>query len=104
MDGTLAAYQKAVELNPENARALLQLGYQLCKKGDAIDETEGGGLSNAAYNQLRAEKVDPLYKEAAGYLEKAYSIDDNLDDARTLLRGIYYKLNDEENLKRVEAM
>ena len=37
-------------------------------------------------------------------LEQAYKIDNNLDDARTLLRGIYYKLNDEENLKRVEAM
>ena len=48
--------------------------------------------------------MDPLYREAAGYLEQAYKLNEELDDARTLLRGIYYKLNDEENLKRVEAM
>lgn len=103
-EGAIAAFRRAIELNAENARALLQLGYQLCKQGDAIDESEGGGLSNAEYNKLRAEKVDPLYREAAGYLEQAYKLNEELDDARTLLRGIYYKLNDEENLKRVEAM
>ena len=103
-DECLAAFRKAVQLDDKNARAFLQLGYQLCKQGDAIDEAEGAGLSNADYSKLRATKIDPLYKEAAQYLENAYSIDNELDDARTLLRSIYYKLNDEENLKRVENM
>ena len=100
----LTNLRKAIELDDNNARALLQLGYQLCKQGDAIDENEGGGLSNADYARLQQEKISPLYKEASQYLEKAYQLDNNLDDARTMLRGIYYKLNDEENLKRVEAM
>lgn len=100
----LTNLRKAIELDDNNARALLQLGYQLCKQGDAIDENEGGGLSNADYARLQQEKIFPLYKEASQYLEKAYQLDNNLDDARTMLRGIYYKLNDEENLKRVEAM
>ena len=100
----LTNLRKAIELDDNNARALLQLGYQLCKQGDAIDENEAGGLSNADYARLQQEKIFPLYKEASQYLEKAYQLDNNLDDARTMLRGIYYKLNDEENLKRVEAM
>lgn len=103
-DECMAALRKAVELDANNARALMQLGYQLCKQGDSIDEKEGSGLTNAAYSELRSSKIDPLYREAASYLEKAYQIDNELQDARTLLRSIYYKLNDEENLKRVEAM
>ncbi|MDE7119336.1 MAG: hypothetical protein K2O10_01880 [Muribaculaceae bacterium] len=103
-DMLMQSYRKAIELDPKNSQALLQLGYQICKQADAIDEAEGGGLSNEDYKALRTNKIDPLYREAAGLLEQAYAENNDLDDARRLLRGIYYKLNDEENLKRVEAM
>lgn len=103
-DAMMASYRKAVELDGQNAQALLQLGYQICKQADAIDEAEGGGLSNEEYKALRTNKIDPLYREAAGMLEQAYQANNDLDDARRLLRGIYYKLNDEANLKRVEEM
>ncbi len=61
-------------------------------------------MSNSQYQEFRSTKVDPILKEAAGYLEKAYQIDDTMSDARQVLRSIYYNLNDEENLKRVESM
>lgn len=101
---SLAQFKKALSLDENNASTLMQYGYKLYQKACDLDQTEGGGLSNADYNNFRATKVDPMLKEAAGYLEKAYQIDDTMSDARQVLRSIYYNLNDEENLKRVESM
>ena len=103
-EASVEAYKKAIDLDPNNASALMQYGYKLYQQACDIDQNEGGNMSNQEYNNFRATKVDPLLKEAAGYLEKAYEIDDTMSDARQVLRSIYYNLNDEENLKRVEAM
>ncbi|MCM1071687.1 MAG: tetratricopeptide repeat protein [[Clostridium] fimetarium] len=99
-----AAYKKAMELDPKNAQALFRLGYSLYQEACAIDEQEGGGLNNEEYNKLRETRINPLFREAAGYIEKSYELDDQNSDARSVLRSIYYNLNDEANLKRVEAM
>ena len=103
-EASVEAYKKAIDLDPNNASALMQYGYKLYQQACDIDQNEGGNMSNQEYNNFRATKVDPLLKEAAGYLEKAYEIDDTMSDARQVLRSIYYNLNDEENLKRVENM
>ncbi len=103
-EASMEAYKKAISLDEKNANALMQYGYKLYQRACDIDQNEGGNLSNAQYNEFRANKVDPLLKVAAGYLEKAYEIDDTMSDARQVLRSIYYNLNDEENLKRVESM
>ena len=103
-EASVEAYKKAIELDPNNASALMQYGYKLYQQACDIDQNEGGNMSNQEYNNFRTTKVDPLLKEAAGYLEKAYEIDDTMSDARQVLRSIYYNLNDEENLKRVENM
>ncbi len=103
-DAAMEQFKKALSLDENNANALMQYGYKLYQKACDLDQNEGGGLNNAQYQEFRNTKVDPLLKEAAGYLEKAYQIDDTMSDARQVLRSIYYNLNDEENLKRVEAM
>lgn len=103
-DAAMEQFKKALSLDENNANALMQYGYKLYQKACDLDQNEGGGLNNAQYQEFRNTKVDPLLKEAAVYLEKAYQIDDTMSDARQVLRSIYYSLNDEENLKRVEAM
>lgn len=103
-EASMAAYKKAIEIDDKNASALMQYGYKLYQQACDIDQNEGGNMSNQEYNNFRNTKVDPLLKEAATYLEKAYEIDDTMSDARQVLRSIYYNLNDEENLKRVESM
>ncbi|MDE6125589.1 MAG: hypothetical protein K2G30_01400, partial [Muribaculaceae bacterium] len=60
--------------------------------------------SNEDYKKLRDTRIDPLFREASKYIEESYKLDDQNSDARSVLRSIYYNLNDEENLKRVEAM
>lgn len=100
----MAAYKKAMDLDPNNANVLMQYGYKLYQQACDRDQNESANMNNEQYNAFRADIIDPMLKEAAGYLEKAYELDDNLSDARQVLRSIYYNLKDEENLKRVEAM
>lgn len=103
-DESLGAFAKSLELDGENAGTLFQYGYKLYQKACDMDQNETSGMDQAAYDKFRAEKVNPLFKEAAGYFEKALQIDENMTDSIKVLRSIYYNLNDEENLKRVEMM
>lgn len=100
----MANYKKAIELDPANAQALMQYGRQLCNKAYMIDD-EASTKSTTEYNRIRTEEVNPLFKEASQYLEKAYELDpENTDDALRFLRNIYYNLGDEDNLKRIESL
>ncbi len=97
-------YRKAVELDPNNEQALLQLGRQLCNQAYAIDD-EASKKSTDEYNRMRTEDINPLFQEAAIHLEKAYQINpETTRDALNFLRNIYYNLNDAENLQRIENL
>ena len=100
----MEAYKQAMTLDDKNANALMQYGYKLYQKACDMDQNESANMINSQYNDFRNTKVDPILREAAVYLEKAYELDENMSDARSVLRSIYYNLNDEENLKRVENM
>lgn len=100
----LEQYRKAVQLDSKNAQAYLQLGRMTYNLAVQKDE-EANTLSNAEYNKARTEIVDPILREAASYLEKAYELDpENMHDALANLRTIYYNLNDAENLDRIEKL
>lgn len=102
-DEAQADFEKAVSLNPDYMKAQLDLGRVLYAKAVAIEEN-AGTLDNAAYNKLREDQIDPLLKQAVPYLENALNNEQTESDARRLLRSIYYTLDDEANLKRIEAM
>lgn len=103
-DNAIANYRKACELDPEFAQGRYNLGRKLCEKAYALSDA-ASNVSQAEYNKLLETEINPLFREAAGHLEAAYSIDpDNGSDAIRYLRNVYYNLHDEENLKRVEAL
>lgn len=103
-DSAINSFKKAVELNADDAVSLLEIGRLLCNEAYTISDNATGATATE-YNRIRAEQIDPLFKEAVVYLEKAYSIDpENTHDALSLLRNAYYNLSDEENLKRIEAL
>ena len=96
-------YTKALSIDPNYAKAQLDLGRVIYAQAAAIDESSNS-LSTADYNKVRAEKIDPMLKQAVPYLEKALDDDNTATEARRLLRSLYYCLGDETNLKRIEAM
>ena len=100
----MECYKKAIELNPEFARAQYNYGRKICEKAYAISDASSS-LTQNEYMKIRDEQIFPLFKEAAEYLEKAYELDpDNQRDALRYLRNVYYNLGDETNLKRIENL
>ena len=61
-------------------------------------------MSQADYNKYAAETLVPLLKESAKTFEKAYEINNELDDALKYLKNIYYRLNDNANYERVNKL
>lgn len=102
-DEALKAMEKAIEIDSEYAIAYYQYGRLLADKYDALDAKASEDMSS--YNKVKESELIPLLHKAAGAFEKAYQIDpDNQGDALKYLKRIYYVLNDEENLKRVENL
>lgn len=100
----LENFKKSVALDPNYTYGLYSVGRTMCNIAYAIDDKAGQGTQEE-YMEVRNNQVNPMFKEAAEYLEKAYQLDsDNMQDALRYLRNIYYNLNDEENLKRVENL
>ncbi len=92
-----------MELDPNNSLINFSYGTALIQEYERLDE-KTGEMSQAEYNKYRVENMNPLLKEAATYLEKAYELDNELTNALTNLKIVYYNLNDETNLKRVENL
>lgn len=94
-------YQKAVELDPANAKHQYDFGRIIYIKAATISEG-AANLGQAEYNKVHAEQVTPLLKEALPYLEKAYSLDEGNKDYKQLLRRLYYDLNMGTELEQLE--
>lgn len=104
LDESIATYRKAVAIDPDLAQAQYNLGRQICNKAYALDD-KASSLPQDEYNKVRFEEVNPLFKEASTYLERAYQLDpDNMHDALIYLRNVYYNIGDEENYQRVQNL
>jgi tetratricopeptide (TPR) repeat protein len=95
-----AMFKKAVDLNGENSQALYNYGRSLCE--EAYTLSDNAPTNYAESEKYYNEKIAPLFKEASGYLERAWDIDNNNTDALRYLENVYYNLHDETNLKDVK--
>lgn len=98
-----ASFQKAVSIDPSNAMANFSFGTSLLQQSERLDE-QTGDMKQADYVVYKKETLEPLLREAATYLEKAYELDPEMFNALTNLKIIYYQLNDAANLERVENL
>lgn len=90
-------YKKCVELNPENPQGLFNMGRYYYNEATTIPEK----FPRLSGRRL-AEKLNPLYREAMPYLEKAYKLDPSNEEAKNALRNIYYKLGEAKKLQQIE--
>ncbi|WP_435263556.1 tetratricopeptide repeat protein [Tenacibaculum sp. nBUS_03] len=92
-------YQKAVELKPDYADAYMNLAVVVLDQDKSIVEEMNKNLSNfKKYDEL-ALKQKEVYKEALPFLEKADSLNRNIDTIKTLM-NIYEVLEMEEKSKK----
>ncbi len=96
-----AMFAKSVQLNPEFVQGLTQYGSALCQEAYKLsDEAPTTAAESQAYFEA---KIKPLFEEAAKYLEKAWSIDNNNIEALRYLDNIYYNLKDEKMQQDVQS-
>ncbi|MDE6099329.1 MAG: tetratricopeptide repeat protein [Muribaculaceae bacterium] len=93
-----AAFQKAVELNPENAGAYAGLGMLVYEDAQVADAAAPVNAPQSYYDA----NVTPLLRKAAECYEKAVAINPEDHNSLTALRTIYYNLNDEAKMNEVE--
>lgn len=104
----IASYEKAVELAPDNAEALFNLGRMLCSQAYAA--ADAAPTVEAEYVPYAAQNITPLFERASGLLEHAYEIgianqdncNVNLSDVLTYLENVYYNLGNEAKLRDVQ--
>lgn len=94
-----ADYEKAIQLDANHPLALFYMGRNVAMKAGALQDA----YDKNDFDQYKKDNIDPLYKQAADYLEKAYTVDEgNREEVLKLLEVIYYNLNDAEKMKSVE--
>jgi len=102
-----AAYQQAIEIDPNYINAYLNLSTTYVNEGNAlIDEMNTLGTSRAdiaRYDELK-EKKDSLFKEGAMILENALKLNEDNPGILEQLKNIYGALGDTENFKRIKGL
>lgn len=89
-------YQRCIELNDSNAQGQFNVGRYFYNK--AMETRQNSTL----YGKRLADLVNPIYREALPYLEKAYVLSPDNEDVRNALRDIYYKLGEADKLQALE--
>lgn len=98
-------YNKAIELNPNNSGAQINIAVLILEGEGALNEQMNAlGTSRAdyaKYDELKEEK-NQLYRKAMPYLESALKTrTDNIDIVRTLI-GIYSQLGEDDKFKAMK--
>ncbi len=104
IDEAIKCFEKAIAVRPDFAAALGNLGRMYfnsaIEKNNRLSESI---VNTVDFNKAREAEVLPLYRKALPYYEKAHSLDPQEREYMVALRGIYYNLNDAENLTKIEA-
>lgn len=103
LDTAIAAFKKAIEIQPENAQILSYLGACLFDKAQKAEERAAGN-SGRVPAAARAQ-IEPVFKEAETNLEKAKSIDPDHTNSNWpyALYRVYYRLYGPQDARTVEA-
>ncbi|WGH75475.1 tetratricopeptide repeat protein [Tenacibaculum tangerinum] len=95
MDDAKKYYTKAIELKPDYADAYMNLAVVVLNQEKAIVDEMNKNLSNfKKYDELAAKQKE-VYREAIPFLEKADSLNRNVDTVKTLM-NLYEVLENSE--------
>ncbi|HAP51023.1 MAG TPA: hypothetical protein DCQ56_07385 [Porphyromonadaceae bacterium] len=97
MEHALPYFMRCVELDPEHAQGLFNVGRYYYNEATLVPERNPRMARKA-----RIKKASQLYGQALPYLEKAYKLEPANDDVRNALRNIYYHLGDAAKLQALE--
>ncbi len=103
LDTAIPNYKKAIEIDPENAQILTYLGACLFDKAQKAEDRAASATGQVP--AAAKAQIEPLFKEAEGYLEKAKELDPDREKSSWAyaLYRVYYRLYGPQDAKTVEA-
>lgn len=99
----MESFQAALKLDAENTAALANVGRLHYNAAVLANDEVNTIMNDAEYKARKESDVIPKFKEALPYFEKAHELAPDEREYMVALRGIYYNLNDGENMKAIEA-
>lgn len=100
-DASLAAFNKAIELDPKLGDAYAGLGRLYFNKAVKMSEEANKIKDNAAYNK-EMKKVDEAFKLSLPFFKKAVEINPKDVDNLTVLKNLYYRLKMDADFNAVD--
>ena len=97
IDAALSHFKTSVELDPNNAQAQFNMGRYYYNQAASITD-KNPDLSRKEFNK----KVQPLYRQAMPYFEKALQLENSNEEVINALRNIYYKLGEGKKLEALD--
>ncbi len=96
MEQAFPIFKKASEIDPSNSQAFFNMGRYYYNQAAEIIKNNPDLLGDAL-----TAKLKPIYEQCVPYLEKAYELDKNNNDAKNALRNIYYQLGNTEKYEEL---
>ncbi len=92
-------FNKAIELKPDYGEAYNNLGTIILSKSEAVQkELDANAMNFKKYDQIKAEKLLPIYREALPIFEKAYQLTPS-DQLKSLLNSFYENLSMDKKIE-----
>ena len=97
IDAAFTHFKSSVELDPDNAQAQFNMGRYYYNQAATVTD-KNPDLSRKDFNK----KVQPLYRQAMPYFEKALQLEPGNEEVKNALRNIYYKLGEGKKLEALD--
>lgn len=102
-EDALNLYKEAIKINPDYADAYGNIGRIYYNQAIEENDKAANIKDTKSYNQAKKEVVEPLFKEALPYYEKAHQLKPEEREFMVALRGIYYNLDMGPEYDKIEA-
>lgn len=99
IDGAMANFDKAIELNPQLADAWVNKGRLIYNKAFKA-EGETSSIADLKQLDIELEKVRAIYRESIPFFEKALDLNPEDFETMKILRGLYYKFSEEKEFQQ----
>lgn len=91
----LKSFERAIELDPQKADAYAGIGRLIYNEAVEIIKKAENITDNKTYNQ-EVEKANSVFRKALPFMEKALEINPEDRDFKQTLKGLYYRLGENE--------
>lgn len=94
------SFKKAIELKPDFGDAYNNLGAMVLDKAKPVqEELDANAMNFKKYDEIKVEKLLPIYREALSYYEKAQQLIPEDESLKNLVNSLYENLEIDKKIE-----